>query len=144
MVDIGFPSPERVRARCALAPAANSDGSARWDVAVRPRHPGWFGDARPLPWDPEGDPVNFDDDVKVRYPPDLGYPASVPAFRVATVAPGHRRLNDSSEEKSAVVEAVKVNPESRMLVDGKLVDADTGRTFDNVNPATEEVIGQVA
>jgi aldehyde dehydrogenase (NAD+) len=43
-----------------------------------------------------------------------------------------------------VAEAVKVNPESRMLVDGKLVDADTGRTFGNINPATEEVIGQVA
>ncbi|OHV30461.1 MULTISPECIES: aldehyde dehydrogenase family protein [Pseudofrankia] len=31
-----------------------------------------------------------------------------------------------------------------MLVDGKLVEAATGRTFDNVNPATEEVLGQVA
>jgi aldehyde dehydrogenase (NAD+) len=34
--------------------------------------------------------------------------------------------------------------EARMLVDGKLIDADSGRTFDNVNPATEEAIGQVA
>ena len=41
-------------------------------------------------------------------------------------------------------ETVKVNPEQRMLIDGKLVDADSGKTFDNVNPATEEVIGQVA
>jgi aldehyde dehydrogenase (NAD+) len=31
-----------------------------------------------------------------------------------------------------------------MLVDGQLIQADSGRTFDNVNPATEEVIGQVA
>ncbi|MCK9902081.1 aldehyde dehydrogenase [Parafrankia colletiae] len=31
-----------------------------------------------------------------------------------------------------------------MLVDGKLIKADSGRTFDNVNPATEEVLGQVA
>jgi aldehyde dehydrogenase (NAD+) len=37
-----------------------------------------------------------------------------------------------------------VNPEPRMLIDGKLVDADSGKTFDNVNPATEEVLGQVA
>jgi aldehyde dehydrogenase (NAD+) len=37
-----------------------------------------------------------------------------------------------------------VNPETRMLIDGKLVDADSGKTFANVNPATEEVIGQVA
>ena len=34
--------------------------------------------------------------------------------------------------------------EVRMLVDGDLIGADSGQTFDNVNPATEEVIGQVA
>jgi len=34
-------------------------------------------------------------------------------------------------------------PTTKMLVDGKLVDADDGITFDNVNPATEEVLGQV-
>jgi aldehyde dehydrogenase (NAD+) len=31
-----------------------------------------------------------------------------------------------------------------MLVDGELVHADSGKTFDDINPATEEVIGQVA
>ena len=34
--------------------------------------------------------------------------------------------------------------ESRMLIDGKLVDSETGRLFDNINPATEEVIGSTA
>ncbi len=34
-------------------------------------------------------------------------------------------------------------PVDRMLIDGELVPAGTGRTFDNVNPATEEVIGAV-
>jgi len=34
--------------------------------------------------------------------------------------------------------------ESRMLIDGKLVEAASGRTYDNINPATEEVIGQTA
>ena len=34
--------------------------------------------------------------------------------------------------------------EQRMLIDGELVLADSGATFDNVNPATEEVLGQVA
>ena len=34
--------------------------------------------------------------------------------------------------------------EVRMLVDGELIGADSGQTFDNVNPATEEVLGQVA
>src|SRR6266568_1100887 len=37
-----------------------------------------------------------------------------------------------------------VHPEHRMLVDGELVEADSGATFENVNPATEEVIGSVA
>jgi aldehyde dehydrogenase (NAD+) len=31
-----------------------------------------------------------------------------------------------------------------MLIDGKLVEAEGGATFDNINPATEEVLGQVA
>ena len=34
--------------------------------------------------------------------------------------------------------------ESRMLIDGKLVESSTGATFPNVNPATEEVLGHVA
>jgi aldehyde dehydrogenase (NAD+) len=34
--------------------------------------------------------------------------------------------------------------ESRMLIDGKLVEATGGKTYDNINPATEEVIGPVA
>jgi aldehyde dehydrogenase (NAD+) len=36
------------------------------------------------------------------------------------------------------------DPESRMLIDGKLVDAESGQTFANVNPATEEELGQVS
>jgi aldehyde dehydrogenase (NAD+) len=34
-----------------------------------------------------------------------------------------------------------VTGETRLLIDGKLVDSESGRTFDNVNPATEEVLG---
>lgn len=34
--------------------------------------------------------------------------------------------------------------ESRMLIDGKLVESETGRRFDNINPATEEVMGNTA
>ena len=34
--------------------------------------------------------------------------------------------------------------EVRMMIDGKLVEAASGKTFDNINPATEEVLGQVA
>jgi aldehyde dehydrogenase (NAD+) len=35
-------------------------------------------------------------------------------------------------------------PEERMLIDGELVEAEGGRTYDNINPATEESIGVVA
>ncbi len=34
--------------------------------------------------------------------------------------------------------------EDRMLIDGELVEADSGKRFDNINPANEEVLGQVA
>jgi aldehyde dehydrogenase (NAD+) len=43
-----------------------------------------------------------------------------------------------------VAETLKVNPEPRMVIDGQLVEATGGKTFENVNPATEEVLGQVA
>jgi aldehyde dehydrogenase (NAD+) len=38
----------------------------------------------------------------------------------------------------------KSQAEVRMLVDGELVEAASGKTFDNINPATEEVLGPVA
>jgi aldehyde dehydrogenase (NAD+) len=34
--------------------------------------------------------------------------------------------------------------EVRMLIDGELVEAESGKRFDNINPATEEVLGEVA
>jgi aldehyde dehydrogenase (NAD+) len=37
-----------------------------------------------------------------------------------------------------------LNPETRNLIDGRLVGASNGATFENVNPATEEVIGVCA
>jgi aldehyde dehydrogenase (NAD+) len=37
-----------------------------------------------------------------------------------------------------------VQAEQQMLIDGKLTGAASGATFPNVNPATEEVVGQVA
>src|SRR5437762_12458357 len=37
-----------------------------------------------------------------------------------------------------------VQGEPRMLIDGELIDATGGATFDNVNPATEEVLGVCA
>jgi aldehyde dehydrogenase (NAD+) len=43
-----------------------------------------------------------------------------------------------------VAELPKISPESRMLVDGELVEAESGATFENVNPTTEEVVGRVA
>jgi aldehyde dehydrogenase (NAD+) len=43
-----------------------------------------------------------------------------------------------------VAELPKISPESRMLVDGELVEAESGATFENVNPTTEEAVGRVA
>src|SRR5689334_5651568 len=40
--------------------------------------------------------------------------------------------------------ALELGSDSRMLIDGKLVEAESGKQFDNINPANEEVIGQVA
>jgi aldehyde dehydrogenase (NAD+) len=39
---------------------------------------------------------------------------------------------------------VSVTGESRLLIDGKLVEATGGRSYENLNPATEETIGAVA
>src|SRR6202046_2336258 len=41
-------------------------------------------------------------------------------------------------------EVTAVQGEVRMLIDGTLVEARSGKVFDNINPATEEVLGQVA
>jgi aldehyde dehydrogenase (NAD+) len=40
--------------------------------------------------------------------------------------------------------ASAVQGEVRLLIDGELVEAQSGARFDNINPATEEVIGDVA
>jgi len=39
---------------------------------------------------------------------------------------------------------MKTQVEQRMLINGELLLADSGKTFTNVNPATEEVLGEVA
>ena len=45
----------------------------------------------------------------------------------------------TTEDTSATAQG-----EVRMLIGGELVEARSGQRFDNVNPATEEVLGQVA
>lgn len=37
-----------------------------------------------------------------------------------------------------------MNPESKLFINGELVDAASGATYPNINPATEEAMGQVA
>src|SRR6202035_5583508 len=89
--------------------------------------------------------VVFDGDVKVRYPPEQRLPRHASATFRVVAGIARRDLGDPDDERMTTVsDAAKVNPEQRMMIDGKLVDADSGKTFDNVNPATEEVIGQVA
>jgi aldehyde dehydrogenase (NAD+) len=36
---------------------------------------------------------------------------------------------------------VSFNPETRLFIDGRLRDSSTGKTVDNINPATEEILG---
>jgi acyl-CoA reductase-like NAD-dependent aldehyde dehydrogenase len=48
-----------------------------------------------------------------------------------------------AKETSTVSETRQVRFEQRMLIDGKLVDGSAG-TFTNINPATEEMLGEVA
>ena len=36
---------------------------------------------------------------------------------------------------------VSFNPETRLFIDGQLRESSTGKTVDNINPATEEVLG---
>ena len=43
-----------------------------------------------------------------------------------------------------MAEVVGFTGEVRMLIDGELVEAESGKRFENVNPATEEVLGEVA
>jgi aldehyde dehydrogenase (NAD+) len=43
-----------------------------------------------------------------------------------------------------MADLAKFEGEIRMLIGGQLVEAASGKRFDNINPATEEVIGQVA
>ena len=39
---------------------------------------------------------------------------------------------------------MNLNPESRLFINGELVDAASGATYPNINPATEKVMGEVA
>ena len=47
------------------------------------------------------------------------------------------------ESATNMTDTVKVRFEPKMMIDGKLVDGQAG-TFTNLNPATEEVLGEVA
>jgi aldehyde dehydrogenase (NAD+) len=43
-----------------------------------------------------------------------------------------------------MTDAQAITGEVRMLIDGELVEAESGKRFDNINPATEDVLGPVA
>jgi hypothetical protein len=69
--------------------------------------------------------------------------------RLETVFFSHNNVNivgrDVVVDRGRPMDDVMViNPEASMLIDGKLVEAETGTTFENVNPATETVLGRVA
>ena len=39
---------------------------------------------------------------------------------------------------------LQMTPESRAFIDGKLINAKSGKMFDNISPVSEDVIGQAA
>ncbi|UDY36630.1 aldehyde dehydrogenase family protein [Dermatobacter hominis] len=43
-----------------------------------------------------------------------------------------------------MTELPTIRPESRMLIDGKLVESSTGETFDVINPTNQQLVGRVA
>lgn len=57
---------------------------------------------------------------------------------------GHSERTDKEIVTKIDIAGVGKAAERRMLIDGKLVEAKSGKRFDNINPATEEVLGDVA
>ena len=70
--------------------------------------------------------------------------ARVPEYSLAPDTNSSTRPGSADRRPPARLVAPPVEPERRMLIGGKLIDAQTGATFDNINPATEEVLGVVA
>ena len=65
-------------------------------------------------------------------------------LRLASLAMRLSPAKPAADSKAgAMTEAPKVTFESRMMIDGKLVDGEAG-TFTNINPANEDVLGEVA
>jgi aldehyde dehydrogenase (NAD+) len=75
---------------------------------------------------------------------DAGYVAAgiTGSFPAATPVVGF--LSGAGRSAAEAATTPTVHPETRMLIDGKLVAAESGATFENVNPATEKVLGSVA
>lgn len=64
-------------------------------------------------------------------------------FLRGTSGAGGGTVSYQPSEKAQAA-ALSVKPETRMLIDGKLVESSNGSSFDNFNPATEEKLGEVA
>src|SRR5262249_62396215 len=63
------------------------------------------------------------------------------------VAPGpdpERRRRPAPPPVGAAMALAPLAPETRNLIDGELVGASNGNTFENVSPSTEEVLGTTA
>jgi aldehyde dehydrogenase (NAD+) len=83
--------------------------------------------------------------TSVSYVPEVPFSRLTPTSRFfdADVNIGYRPPRPRGESKR-VTETSNINAEARMLIDGRLVEAESGKTFENINPATEEVLGLVA
>src|SRR3954454_13520434 len=65
-------------------------------------------------------------------------------MRIGHDATHARTLGRTSARKEQTMAAAQLAFESRMLINGELIEAQGARTYDNLNPATETVIGPVA
>ncbi len=73
---------------------------------------------------------------------DLHEASGVPALSTDRNGPVDDDVNVGGQWVMA--QTATMEHESRMLIDGTLVPSASGKTFENVNPATEVVIGEVA
>ena len=80
---------------------------------------------------------------RLQAPPDRGVRRRA-AARAQRQGPQDKTAGRAHEGDDDMTGAHDVKGEPRLLVDGKLVEASSGATFDNIDPTTEEVLGVTA
>src|SRR5262249_34483898 len=118
-------------------PAAGTCGLRRRPTGSRPRWNGHSPSGGPSPATASGSMRSFCCSAIVCCPH--------PCYSVSWVAPSASRAPDPRwpTKGNPVPDQHAVEFETRMLIDGKLTDGEAG-TFGNINPANEQMLGEVA